>query len=457
MSEKRQDNVYPSQLDKVREITDKLEAGIQTLFESEAFKNYLNTLSKFHDYSLNNTLLIAMQKPDATLVAGYTAWQKNFKRHVKKGEAGIKILAPAPYKKHTEIDRIDPATGKAVLNPDGSPVRDQHEIIVPAFKVVSVFDVSQTEGRELPSIGVAELSGNVRQYEMFFDALKQVCPVPVGFEQISSGAKGYYHTVEQRIALQAGMSQVQTVKTMIHEMAHQKLHSFDRKEPTPNEPKLTRNAKEVEAEAVAYTVSQHYGIETSDYSFAYIAGWSRNRDTPELKASLDRIRKAADELITSIDDKYLSIRKEKEAELTAVAESLAARLDALAYDYDYYGYVDIIDNRDIAVKQLANDLMTGQTDTDGLLELFKEMAEDEEYGPMATALISEVKSLQERLEALDLRQEADRQEEATVENSGSGHSVPVRESVLDDLSEKQKQVRDHRPAPKTTKHREVAR
>ena len=457
MSEKRQDNIYPSQLDKVREITDKLEAGIQTLFESEAFKNYLNTLSKFHDYSLNNTLLIAMQKPDATLVAGYTAWQKNFKRHVKKGEAGIKILAPAPYRKHTEIDRIDPATGKAVLNPDGSPVRDQHEIIVPAFKVVSVFDVSQTEGRELPSIGVDELSGNVRQYEMFFEALKQSCPVPVGFEQISSGAKGYYHTLEQRIALQAGMSQVQTVKTMIHEMAHQKLHSFDRKDPSPDEPKLTRNAKEVEAEAVAYTVSQHYGIETSDYSFAYIAGWSRNRDTPELKASLDRIRKAADELIISIDDKYLSIRKEKEAELTAVAESLAVRLDALAYDYDYYGYVDIIDNRDIAVAQLTHDLMTGQTDTDGLLELFKEMAEDEEYGLRATALITEVRSLQERLEALDLRQEANRKEEATVESSESDRSVHVRESVLDDLSEKQKQVRDHRPDTKTTKHREVAR
>ena len=315
MAEKAE-KTFPSQFEKVKAITDQLEAGIQALFESEAFKNYLKTLSKFHDYSLNNTILIAMQKPDATLVAGYTAWQKNFGRQVLKGEQGIRILAPAPYKKKMEVDRIDAATGKAILNPDGSTAKDLKEIMVPAFKVVNVFDVSQTDGKELPTIGVDELTGDVAQYENFFEALKHACPVPIGFEEISSGAKGYYHTVDQRIALQEGMSQVQTIKTLIHEMAHQKLHSADPKELPPEEPRLTRNAKEVEAEAVAYTVAQHYGIETSDYSFAYIAGWSHGKDTPELKASLDRIRKAADEMITAIDEQFLVIQREK-APLTA--------------------------------------------------------------------------------------------------------------------------------------------
>ena len=315
MAEKKPDKAYPSQFDKVKEITDKLEAGIQALFESEAFKNYLKTLSKFHDYSLNNTILIAMQKPDATLVAGYTAWQKNFGRQVQKGETGIRILAPTPYKKKMEVDRLDPDTGQAILNPDGSTAKELKEIMVPAFKVVNVFDVSQTDGKPLPTIGVDELTGNVTNYEMFFEALERACPVPVGFEQIPSGAKGYYHTVDQRIALQEGMSEVQTIKTMIHEMAHQKLHSIDPKDLPPEEPRLTRNAKEVEAEAIAYTVSQHYGIETSDYSFAYIAGWSKGKDTPELKASLDRIRKAADELITSIDDQVFTLQKEKGIEV----------------------------------------------------------------------------------------------------------------------------------------------
>ena len=252
MAEKKPDKPYPSQFEKVKEITDKLEAGIQALFESEAFKNYLKTLSKFHDYSLNNTILIAMQKPDATLVAGYTAWQKNFGRQVQKGETGIRILAPTPYKKQMEVDRIDPVTKQPILNPDGSTAKDLKKIMVPAFKVVSVFDVSQTDGKPLPTIGVNELTGDVQQYELFFEALKRACPVPIGFEQIDSGAKGYYHTVDHRIALQEGMSQVQTIKTLIHEMAHQKLHSIAAKELPPEEPRLTRNAKEVEAEAIAY-------------------------------------------------------------------------------------------------------------------------------------------------------------------------------------------------------------
>ena len=333
MAGKALDKTHPSQFDKVKEITDKLEAGIQALFESEAFKNYLKTLSKFHDYSLNNTILIAMQKPDATLVAGYTAWQKNFGRQVQKGEQGIRILAPTPYKKQMEVDRLDPITQKPILNPDGSTAKELKEIMVPAFKVVNVFDVSQTDGKPLPTIGVDELTGNVSNYEMFFEALKRACPVPIGFEDISSGAKGYYHTVDQRIALQEGMSEVQTVKTLIHEMAHQKLHSIDPKELPPEEPRLTRNAKEVEAESVAYTVAQHYGIETSDYSFAYIAGWSQGKDTPELKASLDRIRKAADEMITAIDGHIMYLQQEKGIDVKVSAELIPGLQENGRYRY----------------------------------------------------------------------------------------------------------------------------
>ena len=276
---------HPSQFEKVKEITDKLEAGVAQMMNSESFKNYLKVMARFHNYSLNNTILIALQDPKATLIAGYTAWQKNFGRQVMKGEKAIRILAPKPYKKKMEVAVIDPSTGQARLNPDGTKQTELKEIMVPAFKVVNVFDVRSTEGRPIPSIGVNELTGDVRQYEMFFEALKRSCPVPIGFEQIDSGAKGYYHTVDHQIALQEGMSQVQTIKTLIHEMTHQHLHSKDPKEVSPEEPRLARNAKEVEAESVAYTVAQHYGIETSDYSFAYIAGWSAGKDTPELKAS----------------------------------------------------------------------------------------------------------------------------------------------------------------------------
>ena len=310
MSEKTQGK-YPSQFDKVKEITDRLEAGVLELMNSESYKTFLKTMAHFHAYSLNNTILIALQRPDSTYVAGYAAWKKNFGRQVLKGEQGIRILAPTPYKKKMEVAVIDPATGQARLNPDGTKATEMKEIMVPAFKVVNVFDVSQTDGRPLPSIGVNELTGDVKQYEMFFEALKRSCPVPIGFEQIDSGAKGYYHTVDRRIALQEGLSQVQTIKTLIHEMTHQKLHSMDPKELPLEEPRLTRNAKEVEAESVAYTVAQHYGIETSDYSFAYIAGWSAGKDTPELKASLDRIRKAADELITTIDGHLAELQKEQ--------------------------------------------------------------------------------------------------------------------------------------------------
>ena len=339
MSEKTQGK-YPSQFDKVKEITDRLEAGVLELMNSKSYKAFLKTMAHFHAYSLNNTILIALQRPDSTYVAGYAAWKKNFGRQVLKGEQGIRILAPTPYKKKMEVAVIDPATGQARLNPDGTKATEMKEIMVPAFKVVHVWDIAQTEGRPLPSIGVNELTGDVQQYEMFFEALKRSCPVPISFEQIDSGAKGYYHTVDHRIALQEGMSQVQTIKTLIHEMTHEHLHSKDPKELPPEEPRLTRNAKEVEAEAVAYTVAQHYGIETSDYSFAYIAGWSAGKETPELKASLDRIRIAADEMITAIDGHLQELQQEHSQEhLTAEDQAIdqkGAAIAAVTGPFRYY-------------------------------------------------------------------------------------------------------------------------
>ncbi len=295
----------------VREITDKLEQGIKELFESERFKEYLRTMSKFYNYSFNNTLLIAMQKPEATYVAGYTSWQRNFDRQVMKGEKGIKILAPAPYKAQEEREKIDPVTQKPVIGADGKAVTETVEVLRPAFKVVSVFDVSQTDGKELPDIIVDELKGTVENYEAFFDALRQESPVPISFEDIPGGAKGFFSPIESRIAIQEGMSEIQTVKTAIHEIAHAKLHAVKPDEKAAPEDKKDRHTKEVEAESVAYTVCQRYGIETSDYSFGYIAGWSSGKETKELKSSLDTIRKTAAEMIEGIDTKLKVLLAEK--------------------------------------------------------------------------------------------------------------------------------------------------
>lgn len=304
----------------VREITDKLEQGIKELFESERFKEYLRTMSKFYNYSFNNTLLIAMQKPDATLIAGYTSWQRNFARHVLKGEKGIKILAPAPYKATMEMEKIDPQTQKPILDADGKPVTETVEVMRPAFKVVSVFDVSQTDGKELPDIVVDELIGSVENYAAFFEALTQISPVPIAFEDISGGAKGYYHLEDRRIAIQKGMSEIQTIKTAIHEIAHAKLHAINPDEKAAPEDRKDRHTKEVEAESVAYTVCQRYGIETSDYSFGYIAGWSSDKETKELKGSLETIRSTAAEMIESIDGKLKVLLAEKAQEQTVEVE-----------------------------------------------------------------------------------------------------------------------------------------
>ena len=320
----------------VREITDKLEQGIKELFESEKFKEYLTTMSKFYNYSFNNTLLIAMQKPEATLVAGYTSWKKNFDRHVKKDEKSIKILAPAPYKVQEEREKIDPATQKPVLDADGQPVTETVEVLRPAFKVVSVFDVSQTDGKELPDIAVDELTGSVENYAAFFEALKQESPVPISFEDIPGGAKGYFSHTENRIAIQEGMSEIQTVKTAIHEIAHAKLHAINPDEKVAPEDRKDRHTKEVEAESVAYTVCQRYGIETSDYSFGYIAGWSSDKDTKELKGSLETIRSTAAEMIESIDAKLKVLLAEKSQEQTQETPETAQEAQPSYHDVPVY-------------------------------------------------------------------------------------------------------------------------
>lgn len=289
----------------IAEITDKLEQGVHDLFNSERYREYLSTMAKFHNYSLNNTILISMQKPDATLVAGYQSWKKNHGRQVKRGEKGIRIIAPSPYKVKTEQDVIDPKTRKPVLDQDGRPKKETVEVERPSFRVATVFDVSQTEGKELPTLGAEELVGSVDGYGSLLAALRKTSPVPVGFEEIRGGAKGYFHTADNRIAIQSGMSEIQTVKTMIHEIAHATLHAGKDKEG------VDARTKEVQAESVAYTVCQHYGIETSDYSFGYIAGWSTGRETAELKASLETIRSAASDLIEKIDGHLLDLQKEK--------------------------------------------------------------------------------------------------------------------------------------------------
>ncbi|WP_423741379.1 YodL domain-containing protein [Faecalibacterium sp. 7] len=328
--------------ERMKEITDRLETGIQELFDSDHYKAYLTTMAKFHNYSFNNTLLIAMQ--GGQLVAGFNKWKDTFHRTVKKGEKGIKILAPAPYKVKQKMEKRD-EQGKPILDKDGKPLTEEKTVQIPAFKVVSVFDVSQTEGEPLPSIAVDELSGSVQDYQDFFKALEQASPVPIGFEDIEGGAHGYFHLLDNRIAIQEGMSQLQTIKTAIHEIAHAKLHTID-----PNTPEQSNRpdsrTREVQAESVAYAVCQHYGLDTSEYSFGYVAGWSSGRELAELKASLEFIRSTAHELISALDEHLAELRQQREADLSAAQET-AFVLDSgntlfiqtcdSGYDYTLYG------------------------------------------------------------------------------------------------------------------------
>lgn len=292
----------------MEEITSKLEKGVKEIFDGANYQQYLNFCAKLPRYSVNNQILIMMQKPDATMCQTFTNW-KEVNRHVRKGEKGIRILAPAPYKMQKEQDKVD-ASGKAVLDKDGEPVKETVEVTINAFKPVSTFDISQTEGEPVPTPGVDELTGSVEGYETLLVAIKEVVPVPITFEQIDSGAKGFYHLEENRIVVQEGMSEAQTVKTLLHEASHQALHSKEAIDSS--EEKKSKNQKETEAESVAYVVCQHYGIDTSDYSFHYVATWSVDKEVPELKASLDTIRRTASELIVKIDEKVQALTTVKE-------------------------------------------------------------------------------------------------------------------------------------------------
>ena len=298
----------------VKEITEKLEHGLEELFDSDKFKEYLDTMSKFYQYSFNNSLLIAMQKPDATLVASYRSWQKNFNRNVNKGEKGIRILAPTPYKIKEEREVINPLSGLPMLDEKGDVQMEEVEVSLTGFKVAYVFDVSQTSGEPLPEIGAEELLQSVDDYQIFMEALWNVAPVPVEMQEVDGEAKGYFSPVKQKIVIQSGMSESQTVKTAVHEITHSLLHDTDHAilEGVDATEKKDRSTKEVEAEAVAYTVCQHFGIDTSDYSFGYVAGWSSGREMTELKKSMETIQKTAAELIGKIEENIQKIRKERE-------------------------------------------------------------------------------------------------------------------------------------------------
>lgn len=294
----------------MKEITERLEQGVKELFTSEMYTEYLKTMSQFHNYSFNNTLLIAMQKPDATLVAGYQAWQKKFKRQVKRGEKGIQIIAPAPIREKEEVEKFDPVTNEPILRPDGQPETEEVVHTIPRFRVTTVFDVSQTYGEPLPELEAPELMGTVENFEIFMQAIKEVSPVPVRFDEVESGAKGFYSNVNKEIVIQEGMSESQTMKTAVHETTHAKLHDRDIMEELGE--KKNQMTREVEAESVAYTVCQYFGLDTSDYSFPYIAGWSSGMEMKELRSSMDTIRKTSGEFIASMTEVMQRLMREEQ-------------------------------------------------------------------------------------------------------------------------------------------------
>ena len=419
---------------KVQEITDKLEEGLKELFESEKYKTYLSTMSKFHNYSFNNTLLIAMQKPEATLVAGYKAWQKNFERHVNKGEKAIRILAPAPYKIKEERDKLDPVTGEMMFDENGMPQKEQVEVTIPAFRAVSVFDVSQTDGKPIPELEAQELLSTVEGYEDFVQALMNVAPVPIGFEDIPGDSKGYFHTEEKRIAVQENMSESQTLKTMVHEVAHSMLHNKEiNRDDLMEAPAKDRNTKEVEAESVAYTVCQHFGIDTSDYSFGYIAGWSSGKDMKELKSSLDIIRKTSSELITGIEGVLRELQLNREMEQEQSKECIL-----------------LIQNEDLTEFSLVN--VRGM-DTQELVAALSNMSEDDKLSIQAyleskgawTTELGNEKSREFEEYHLDVRYNLDTDEIIDVkakiaEQIDSNHSVMEQAEQLINQLEAKKNI-----------------
>ena len=454
----------PTNRERLREITEGIEQGIKELFESEKYMRYLSVMSRFHRYSVNNTMLIYMQRPDATLVAGYNKWKNQFERHVKRGEHGITIIAPTPYKKKIEEQKLDPDTKAPMLDKDGKVIMEEKEIEIPLFRPVKVFDVSQTDGKPLPELA-SSLSGNVQNYEVFMEALRRSAPVPIEFEPMAANMDGYFSSDQQRIALRPGMSEVQTVSAAIHEIAHSKLHDPKRAEPEPAwkvvmvsdggtrknysqgfateveaeqfaadadwryvdenqfewrleveedhsaeiQAAKDRRTEEVQAESISYAVCQYYGIETGDNSFGYIASWSQGKELKELRASLEVINKTASELITDIDRHYKEICKERGIDPAArrepeqkpgPIEQLAADIDQFAFDYDPYEYRDTVDDRETALRELTASLQNG--DAQDVRKWLQDIAEDEpgEWTAEAAALLDRLDQLVPEKEAI---------------------------------------------------------
>ena len=405
--------------DKIKEITARMEQGIQAVFDSDRYKEFLTAMSKFHDYSLNNTILIAMQ--GGNLVKGYSQWQKEFERHVKKDEKGIKIFAPAPYKVKKQVDKIDPDTKKPMLDSEGKPIKEETEITVPAFKVVAVFDISQTEGKEFPELSVKPLLADVEQYEDFFAALEKASPVPIGFEEITNGANGYFSLTDKRIAIKEGVSELQAVKTAIHEIAHAKLHDVDLNAPPEEQNRVDRRSREVQAESVAYTVCQHFGLDTSDYSFGYVAGWSSGKEMTELKASLETIQNTANELINEIEGHFTELQQQRQTEQkqeTKIELPLPDPTISVKDMRDYgYAWDGMLPLRQEAAEQLYTQedmeiYRIYEDNTEGTVTDLENLREHAEKGGLfgvekeAWEALREYKAMQQRLQEAEPTKEA---------------------------------------------------
>ena len=346
--------------EQLKEITDRIEAGIRDIFESgdmEKYRNYLRTMSRFHNYSLNNQALIHLQRPDATLVAGYNRWRDKFSRHVLRGEKGITIIAPTPYKKKIEQEKLDPDTRLPILDADGKVITEEKEIEIPMFRPVKVFDYAQTDGKPLPervASPVADLTGSVENYEAFMEALRRSSPVPVEFKPLSADVDGYFSPKFQSITLREGMSEVQTVSAAVHEIAHAKLHNYGLQQTEAHKHKI-RNTEEVEAESISFMVCAYFGIETGANSFGYVATWSKNAELPEFRASLDTISKTANGIITDVEKHFAEVCKERGIELPKDTEYELvtippSRTDALAFAADYAAFL----RRDLTVPGSAD-------------------------------------------------------------------------------------------------------
>ena len=363
--------------DRMREIVDSIENGIKELFESDKYRKYLATMSRFHRYSVNNTMLIYMQRPDATHVAGFNKWRDQFGRNVLKGEKGIRIIAPTPYKKKVEEIKTDPETNAPILDADSKAIIEEKEIRIPMFKVVSVFDVSQTAGKPLPQLA-ADLSGNVQQYEVFMEALRRASPVPMEIKPVARDTDGFFSIKAQSITIRAGMSEVQTVCAAVHEIAHAKLHDYEHMTELADDGETilvpgekSRNTEEVEAESISYAVCQYYGIETGENSFGYIATWSKGKELKELRASLETINKTASELITDIDRHFAEICKERgiDRENLAAAEqpSVEAPEAEKLYMVDNDKYIHV-QRSDTGIDYTIYDAGSAKVLDDGVLD-----------------------------------------------------------------------------------------